>query len=146
MKKFFSLFILCMISAMAMAQTGGDALINCVWNNTSGTNKIQFFKESNGTYYAKIVWLKDALNSDGTPKLDTKNPDKAKRSDKLKGTSVVWGLKYEDGKWADGTLYSPTKGMIVKGSVTLNDKGQLMLKGTKWGISQTETFNKEALK
>ncbi|MGL5228939.1 MAG: DUF2147 domain-containing protein [Bacteroidales bacterium] len=144
MKRLFLMLISIMFVSLTFAQ-GGDKLINCKWYNTSGTNKIQFKKENNGTYTARVIWLSEPNNKEGKPRLDIKNPDKSKRTNKLVGTPIVWGLKYEDGKWVDGTLYSPTKGITAKGSVTINDKGELVLKGTKFGISQTETFVRQNL-
>lgn len=145
MKKLLATLFFAMCTLLTFAQTHGDQLINCKWYNLSGTNRIQFKKENNGTYTARVIWLSEPNGKDGNPRLDTKNPDKTRRNNKLVGTPIVWGLKFEDGKWIDGTLYSPTKGITAKGSVTINDKGELVLKGTKFGISQTETFKKESL-
>lgn len=145
MRKYVAILLLILTSGLTFAQSNGDQLINCKWYNLSGTNKIQFKKESNGTYTARVIWLSEPNGKDGKPRLDLKNPDKSKRTNKLVGTPIVWGLKYANGKWEDGTLYSPTKGITAKGSVTINDKGELVLKGIKFGISQTETFKRENL-
>ncbi|MGL4331982.1 MAG: DUF2147 domain-containing protein [Bacteroidales bacterium] len=145
MKKTLATLFFIMSALLTFAQNNGDQLVNCKWYNLSGTNRIQFKKEANGTYTARVIWLSEPNDKDGKPRLDLKNPDKSRRSNKLQGTPIVWGLKYENGKWIDGTLYSPTKGITAKGSVSLNDKGELILKGTKFGISQTETFKKESL-
>lgn len=136
-------FIISML--FTFAQNNGDQLVNCKWYNLSGTNRIQFKKEANGTYSARVIWLSEPNGKDGKPRLDLNNPDKSRRSNKLVGTPIVWDLKYEDGQWIGGILYSPTKGITAKGSVALNNKGELVLKGTKFGISQTELFKKENL-
>ncbi|MGL5318471.1 MAG: DUF2147 domain-containing protein [Bacteroidales bacterium] len=140
---FTSIFFV--ITMVVFAQSNGDQLINCKWFNNSGTNRIQFKKESNGKYTARVIWLAEPNDKQGNPLLDAKNPDKERRGNKLIGTPILWGLKFEDGKWVDGTLYSPSKGITVKGSVTINQNGELVLKGTKFGISQTEVFKKESL-
>lgn len=145
MKKILLMLTLLVSAITLQAQHKGDHLINCKWHNVSGSNRIQFVKESNGTYTGRVIWLAEPNDKEGKPRLDVKNPDKARRSNKLLGTTIVWGLTFDNGQWSDGTLYSPTKGLEVKGSVKINAKGELELKGTKFGISQTEVFKQEKL-
>lgn len=68
----------------------------------------------------KIVALEHTLNSDGTPKLDFKNPNSSLRSRHVIGSSVFDGLvPTADNRWK-GIIYSADDGGTYRAYATLN--------------------------
>ena len=73
MKNLVILFLL--ITSFANAQKlKGDEIIG-TWLVGNSKAKIQITKTGD-KFNGKIVWLKEPLDANGKPKLDTKNPDK----------------------------------------------------------------------
>ena len=64
-----------------------DAIVG-VWKNGTGKGHIQIYKQ-NRRFYGKIIWLKDALDATGKPKVDRKNSDPDKRSHPLIGLVML---------------------------------------------------------
>jgi uncharacterized protein (DUF2147 family) len=68
----------------------------------------------------RIVWLKDATDASGRPRLDTRNPDPARRSRPICGLVVMDGLKASGpGRWDEGAVYNPQDGAMYSGDMTL---------------------------
>ncbi len=120
-----------------------DALIG-VWFNQEKTAKIEIYK-TGGKYFGKIVWLEqptylaaDVEEADGhpavkvgNPKVDWKNPDKARQNDPILGLLIlrdfVWDA--DDEEWNDGRIYDPKKGSDYKCFMKLEDAKTLYLRG-----------------
>lgn len=112
---FVGLFI---FSKIAHAQADQ---IERVWYNDEKTAKIQIYKGSNNKYYGKIIWLKEPTE-DGKPKVDKKNPDKAKRDQPILNLVILKDfVKDGDHEYSQGTIYDPKKGSTY--SCTMNYKG-----------------------
>jgi uncharacterized protein (DUF2147 family) len=85
--------------------TDTDAIIG-KWESVNKEFTWEFSK-SEGTYNAKLITSKDALEEDGkTFKKDLKNPDPKLRNRSLQGIIFITGLKYVDGKYIDGKIYA----------------------------------------
>jgi uncharacterized protein (DUF2147 family) len=68
----------------------------------------------------RIVWLKDATDESGGPRLDTRNPDPARRSRPICGLVVMGGLKPAGPeRWDGGSVNNPQDGRIYSGDMTL---------------------------
>ena len=88
-------------------------------------------------YCGKIVWLKDPtypagskLGTPGTPKLDDKSPDVARRKDPLIGLEIIKGFQFAGGNvWKDGTIYDPDSGKTYSAKATLVSPNELDLRG-----------------
>ena len=81
--------------------------------------------DSNGTYYAKMVYGKQLFEADGkTYKKDVHNPDPNLRSRELNNYVLISGLVYKDGKWTDGRIYNYQDGNSY--SVTIEIEGGVM--------------------
>ncbi|MGN6400279.1 MAG: DUF2147 domain-containing protein [Flavisolibacter sp.] len=107
--------------------SSADAIIG-VWKNGSGKGHVQIYK-NNGKYYGKIVWLRDALDANGRPKVDRKNENPDKRNTPLIGLVMLKDFEYDDGEWNGGHIYNPSDGkeykayMKMDGYKTLNVRG-----------------------
>ena len=104
------------------------------WKLEDGTAIVEVYR-SGDVFNGKIVWLADPTEDDGSPAVDSNNPDKALRSRKLIGLNMLSGLK-ETGKneYSGGSIYDPGNGktyncsMKVEGDV-LKVRGSLDKKG-----------------
>ncbi len=71
----------------------------------------------------KITWLK-------TPEdLDTKNPDPAKRKNKILGMNILWGFTFKNNEWVGGRIYDPDSGDTYKCKMWLKSDDKLNVKG-----------------
>ena len=106
------------------------------WFNQDKDAKIEIAK-CGDNYCGKIVWLKDPtypagskLGTPGTPKLDNKNPDAARRKDPLVGLEIIKGFQFASGNvWKNGTIYDPDSGKTYSAKATLVSANQLDLRG-----------------
>ncbi|MES1190936.1 MAG: DUF2147 domain-containing protein [Steroidobacter sp.] len=85
---------------------------------------IQITANAQGVYEGRIV----GGNSPG--KLDSNNPDPAKRTLVLRGQVIMHDMKYDgDGQWSGGTIYDPDSGSTYKCKLQLRDDGALKVRG-----------------
>lgn len=108
MKKLaYIFFTVVFTSPLLMAQSADDILGE--WLTQEDKARIEIYKEK-GKYSGKIVWLKDGKNPDGSPALDTENPDKSLRDRPILGLNLIEGFTFEDDEWVDGEIYDPETG------------------------------------
>jgi uncharacterized protein (DUF2147 family) len=68
----------------------------------------------------RIVWLKDATDESGRPRLDSRNPDPARRARPICGLVVLGGLRPSGpDAWDGGSVYNPQDGRIYSGDMAL---------------------------
>ena len=103
------------------------------WKLEDGSAIVEVYQEGN-VFNGKIVWLKNPTEADGTPAVDSNNPDKSLRTRQVLGLNMLHGLKKDGGKYAGGKIYDPGNGktyncsMKVEGDV-LRVRGSLDAKG-----------------
>ena len=74
-------------------------------------------------FCGKVSWLK-------TPEdLDTKNPDPAKRKNKILGMDMLWGFHFDKGEWVGGQIYDPDSGDTYKCKMYLKSDTKLNVRG-----------------
>jgi uncharacterized protein (DUF2147 family) len=144
MTRMFSLRILLFtvlfvgLKSYALAQT--DKLEG-YWYNEEKSAKIHIYKAKDGHFYGKIAWLAIPLK-DGKPKVDDKNPDKARQNDPLIGLLILQDFSADgDNSYSGGTIYDPKNGKtysckIKYSSTVLDVRGyvgiSLIGRTTKW--------------
>ncbi len=116
------LFLL--IANVAFSQSTADDITG-EWFNGDKDRKIQFVKATNGSYFAKISWLKNA--NDAEYKL---------------GQVVIKGLAFKEGAYFGGQAFSPANGGWVKATAKLKNANQLDVTGSKYFISKTRTYTR----
>lgn len=85
---------------------------------------IQISTAADGSLQGRIV----GGNEPG--KVDSKNPDPAKRALPLRGQIIMQGLKYDgEGRWSGGTIYDPKGGSTYKCKIELRADGTLKVRG-----------------
>lgn len=120
---FSTLLIFC-FSLSLKAQDITDGL----WYNEEKDAKIEIFKNDNGKYEGKIVWLKRP-EINGKPRLDRKNKDKDKRDRKLMGLHLVTGMEKKGNQFKDGEIYDPKSGKTYSAKMTPDGKDKLDVRG-----------------
>jgi uncharacterized protein (DUF2147 family) len=68
----------------------------------------------------RIVWLQNATDESGRPRLDSRNPDQVDRSRPVCGLMVMGGLTPSGpNSWAGGTVYNPQDGRLYSADMTM---------------------------
>lgn len=123
-------FLAC--ATIAQAADGPADAIKGVWRTEQGEAKIRIFG-CGEKYCGKIVWLSPSNEwPDPSKMTDVKNPDPKKRSRKVLGSTMLWGLTYDadDGVYENGSIYDNTRGKVFPCKVWVQDQGKkLKLRG-----------------
>lgn len=102
-------FVLTLIAALTPAIAGANALTGNWMTEKKGV--IIRIYECGDQLCGRTIWLKKPNWKDGSPRLDSENPDPALRSRPWCGIEVVTGLKKKkDGVWEGGKVYDPKSG------------------------------------
>ncbi len=116
--------LLTSFTSPVIAQPVPDAITG-EWLNANQDRRIQFLKAKEGTYYARISWLKSA-----------RDPEyKA-------GQIVIKDLVFKDGVYKDGKAFSPENGGWVNCSAKLKDHQTLAVTGHKYFLSKTRVYTR----
>jgi uncharacterized protein (DUF2147 family) len=117
-------------SASVFAQNNADAVCG-KWLTGSKEGHVEIYKAKDGKYYGKICWMKEPNNPDGTPKLDTKNPNEAARKKPIMGSLVLRGFDFdsEEKEWVNGKIYDPKNGNDYSCTMSLKDPNTLNVRG-----------------
>lgn len=107
-----------------------------IWSQTAEADKILgtfLTEEKNGhvqiyksgdKFFGKLVWI------DEPDALDENNPDKAKRTNKVMGMVILTNFVYKgSGVYEDGKLYDPDSGNTYSGKLTLQENGDIKMRG-----------------
>ena len=129
MKKRFLLVVL--VGVFGLTSFAQADQILGVWLNEEGTSHIEITKNSRGEYVGKIIWLKEPLDDNGRPKVDTENPDANLRNRPLLNMQILEGFSYNQRRkeWSGGTIYDPKNGRTYKAFMKLDDNNTMSLRG-----------------
>jgi len=137
----------------ANAQTKADKILGyyLTYDDETGAEKsqVQIYKDANGKYFGKIVWLKEP-NKDGKPKVDDKNPDAKLQNRPIIGLVMLKGFKYDESEneWSDGSIYNPTSGKTYNSYINFESATKVKVRGfigASWmGLGKTVYWTKEA--
>jgi uncharacterized protein (DUF2147 family) len=134
--------ILFFISQLSIyAQDTSDKIVG-IWLNEDKTNKIEIYKVDD-TYSGKIIWIAQLENNPDLNPKDKNNPNREKRNQSILGMDIITGLSYSDGKWVNGTIYTPQKGIYAECTVKLLSDNKLSLVVSKGMFSRTKTWIRE---
>lgn len=102
-------------------------------------SKVAITSCPDGTYQAKVYWIKNSTDANGRKRLDVKNPDKELRKTPCDQILLIWGLKYNPEKqcWEKGKIYDPTRGIRANATASFREDGALLIRGSLLGISET---------
>lgn len=145
MKKFLLMiaFGLMGVTSLSAQQKADDILGTYKVVQNGDNSKVTFRKIGNG-YTCQVVWLENMKEKDGTPRVDKRNPDKAKRSTPSNQIVLIEKITFDEakGEWGNGQIYDPTRGKFFKVRVSFKDAKTLKVRGS-WGpISETVYWTK----
>lgn len=123
------------------AQEQSDKIVGS-WFNEDKTNKIEIYN-SNNTYSGKIVWLAKLESNPNLHPKDKNNPNPELRNRNILGMDIINGLQYSDGKWVNGTIYAPKRGIYADCEVELLSNGQLKIIVSKSGFTKTQIWTRK---
>ena len=129
MKKIFLIMVMMTLSAAAVSAQ--DVIGK--WKLEDGSAIVEVYR-SGDSFNGKIVWLEKPTEDDGSPAVDSNNPDKALQSRPIMGLNMLHGLKQKGGEYSGGSIYDPGNGktyncsMKVEGDV-LKVRGSLDKRG-----------------
>lgn len=91
----------------------------------------------------RIIWLESATDESGSLRLDDKNPDPAKQTQRICGLVVIRGLEPSGPSTWQGYVYNPQDGRTYRGNITVLSDSRLRLRAyiglPIFGKSQTWT-------
>jgi len=134
MKNVFFLVVSLFLSFQLLAQSGADQLIGTYYiikEETKSESRVQIYKNSEGKFEGKIIWLKNPNNPDGSPKYDLKNPNAELR--KVRSDQVVLLKKFiydeKNKEWINGEIYDPEEGKTYKCKLKFESDTKLKVRG-----------------
>ncbi|MGN6648270.1 MAG: DUF2147 domain-containing protein [Cytophaga sp.] len=140
MKRLFSIISLLLITTSAFAQA--DKILG-TWLSADKKAHVEIYKNTNGAYYGKIIWLAEPNDpATGKPKVDAKNPDASKRNNPLLGSLTFINFTYKDGEYTGGKIYDCRDGKTYTGKLWLNTDGTLSMRGYIGIFYSTETWTR----
>jgi uncharacterized protein (DUF2147 family) len=125
MRKTFAVLLAVIFSGfltLGLAEEFGPEEVLGTWLVAKEDARVTIYK-CQDKFCGKITWLK-------TPEdLDTKNPDPAKRSEKILGMDILWGFSFNGDQWVGGRIYDPDSGKTYRCKMWLKSATRLNLKG-----------------
>jgi len=110
------------ITSISLSAKAQADKIEGLWYNDVKSGKILIYKQPNGKFYGKVVWLREPLKN-GKPKVDELNQDEKLRSRPRLGLPVLADfVKDGDDKYTDGTIYDPNNGKTYSCTITYKGK------------------------
>lgn len=129
-----------LLSATSMAQSYSDAILG-KWKSSDGKTTVEIYKSGN-TYSGKIVGLQEPNDAAGKPRTDLENPDAGLRKRPLIGLIVLQNLKFKDGYWKGGDIYSSQNGKSYTCDIWLEGNDILKMKAYWYFMHQTEEWRR----
>jgi uncharacterized protein (DUF2147 family) len=124
-----------------IAQAPSDNIVG-IWLNEDKTHKIEIFKVGS-TYTGKIVWLSTLESNPKLQPKDKNNPDAKLRNRNILGMEIITGLQFLNGKWVNGTIYAPKKGIYANCEVELLSNQKLKVIVSKSGFTKTQIWTRK---
>jgi len=141
MKHIVLLFLTLSFLNDIQAQEPSDKIAGS-WFNDDRTNIIEIYK-TGVTYSGKIVWLAELeKNPEYKPK-DKNNPKPELRNRYILGMDIITGLQFTGGKWINGTIYTPKRGIYADCKVELLSDGRLKIIVSRSGMTRTQTWTRK---
>lgn len=138
--------LLCIILAAFLAGGSPDAIVGDYFSiHGKDEYKVRVSEKPDGSFKAQLFWTKNSINpATGKIWTDYKNPDKSLRDTPCDQIVIIDGLKYNEAKdqWDGAKIYDPRHGIKANVVVKRNPDGNLTLKCSLLGISETVIWKK----
>ena len=154
MKKILSAIISILSSALAVHLQAQELPVNSDPDGITGTyyvshggenSKVRIFRDSDGTFTARVIWVENKFDRNGNVRLDEKNPDKSLRTTPCDQITIIEGLEFNPAKkrWDKGKIYDPTRGIRANVSCVFVSPDSLKVRGTLMGFGETIYWTRE---
>ncbi len=87
---------------------------------------IQIYRQD-GAYFGRIAWLRE--EADPNAGTSVGNSDSRMHEEPRVGMVILRNFRFNGQHWEGGTLYDPTDGKTYKGTLALDPKGMLHVRG-----------------
>lgn len=115
--------LLIFMTNSAFAQTADAGKIIGSYLTEGNKGKVVIIKKSN-KYYGTLVWA-NIPNA-----LDKNNVDEKERKNLIAGKIILKDFVYSSNNtWENGTIYDPESGKTYNGKITLDNNGNLKIRG-----------------
>ena len=123
-------FLLSAAAAQAQGTAAQSADILGRWLTEGGKSHV-LISQCGPHLCGSIVWLREPNQPSGQPKVDSKNPDPAKRGQKIIGLQMLWNFtkSSDPSEWEGGRIYNPEDGETYKSTLKLRPDGKLEVRG-----------------
>ncbi len=101
---------------------------------------VEIQQMSNGTLQGKVV---EILQSDRGPNPTCDKCEGANKGKPVKGMTILWGLREDDGEWSGGTILDPSKGKTYKSKLKMLADDKLGVSGCLLFICREQTWVRE---
>ena len=146
MKNFFMTAMLSIsVFVSAAPQEDADRIIGTYLATYEGEeSKVSIFKEDDGTYTARVIWVLNKYDENGNVKTDEKNPDKSKRNTPCDEIVLIERMSYNQKKnsWTDAKIYDPVRGIKANADCSFAPDGRLKVRGSVMGIGVSVYWEK----
>ena len=99
-----------------------DAILGKWWSEGK-KGLLQIVKTKSGLYQVVV------LDGEDADKKDVNNPDPKLRDRKIRGLTIMWHLRFEDGEYVDGYCYNPRDGNTYRVKMKILSPTSLRLRG-----------------
>lgn len=106
------------LALVRLPGTASAADLQGVWLTADKDAVLRITRCAN-RFCGRIIWLENATDRSGSPRLDQKNPDPAKQAQRICGLVVITGLTPVGPDRWDGSVYNPQDGQTYSGSITV---------------------------
>jgi len=93
------------------------------WWSEGKEGLLKIVKNKRGLYEVIVLDGKDANDN------DVNNPDPKLRNRKIRGVTIMWNLRFEDGEYVDGYCYNPRDGRTYRVKMKVLSPTSLRLRG-----------------
>jgi len=135
--KFLILMFTLFISSFAHSQQK----ITGRWINEDNDAQIEIFQKES-KFFGKIVWLKEPNQPNGKPKTDMNNENERLRKRPIIGLVILSDLTFSNGKWINGSMYSPKNGVSIACAASLITENELKLTLSKSVLKTTKIWKR----
>ena len=149
MRNLFLCILLCLSGqffAAGVCDGGdGDRIVGIYSTEYEGEeSRISIFKEEDGTYSARVVWVKNKYDGNGNVRMDEKNPDKSRRNVPCDEIVLIESMSYNADRdtWGNAKVYDPTRGIRANVNCSFETPARLKVRGTVMGIGMSVYWDK----
>ncbi|MDD4848892.1 MAG: DUF2147 domain-containing protein, partial [Bacteroidales bacterium] len=128
-----TIILLLLLTISVFCQAQADKIVGfyyAIGVETKEESQVEIYKNADGTYSGKIVWMKNPFDKNGKPKTDKKHPNKYWHNHSVIGMDVLQNFEYDEKKncW-NGRGYNPGNGKTYKSKITFETETRLKLRG-----------------